>query len=106
VPAEATLEIAWQRALMVAKVNEAVGRVRRQFKKRGTKEKAPRDLSRQVREVLQRHPALAWDKALVQIASRDGNGKQARRKRCGRRSGRPRDKSVNRWPDHSRRNVS
>lgn len=82
VPAEATLEIAWQLALMVAKVNEAVGRARKQFKKRATKEqKAPRHLARRLREVLERHPALAWDKALVQIASRDGNGKQVRRKR-------------------------
>jgi hypothetical protein len=92
VPAEATLEIAWQRALMIAKMNEAVGRVRKQFKKRATKnvtkkQNAPRDLAKRLREVLERHPALAWDKALVQIASRDGKGKQARRKRFGQKVG-------------------
>jgi hypothetical protein len=61
---------------------EGTVRPRVDFKKRATKkQKAPLDLARQLRELLERHPALAWDKALVQIASRDGNGKQARRKR-------------------------
>jgi hypothetical protein len=81
VPDEATLGIAWQRALMIAQVNEAVDAVGKEFKNRKTKKrKAPRDLTKRLRDLLRRRPELPWDKALVQIAAGSGIGKKARRK--------------------------
>jgi hypothetical protein len=56
----------------IAKVNEAVEAVGKEFeKKRNRKKKAPEapsDLAEQLRELLDIHPELPWDKALVRIA--------------------------------------
>jgi predicted house-cleaning noncanonical NTP pyrophosphatase (MazG superfamily) len=73
IPDKQTLEVAWQRALLIAKMNEAVETVGKEFKKKRTKKrKAPGDLTKRVRELLDRHPELPWDKALVQIAASAG----------------------------------
>ena len=79
IPDEATLGIAWQRALMIAQVNEAVDAVGKEFKKKRKtkKRKAPRDLTKRLRDLLRRRPELPWDKALVQIAAGGGIGKKA-----------------------------
>jgi hypothetical protein len=67
---------------MIAKVNEAVDAVGKEFKQKhkAKKQKAPRDLAKLLRDMLCKRPELPWDKALVQIASCDGTGKNARRK--------------------------
>jgi hypothetical protein len=82
IPDSETLDVAWQRALMIAQVNEAVDKTGKEFKKKhkGKKQKAPRDLAKRLSDLLGRRPELPWDKALVQIASRDKSGKQAARR--------------------------
>jgi hypothetical protein len=73
IPDKKTLDVAWQRALMIAKVNEAVDAAVKEFKKRckAKKRKAPRDLAQQLRDLLGCHPELPWDKALVRLARRN-----------------------------------
>lgn len=72
IPDKDTLDIAWQRALMIAQVNEAVDKAGIEFKKKhkAKKQKAPRDLAKRLRELLGRSPELPWDKAVVRIAAR------------------------------------
>lgn len=82
IPDKETLDVAWQRALMIAQVNEAVDKAGKEFKKKHKtkKQKAPHDLAKRLRDLLSHRPELPWDKALVQIASRDKSGKQAARR--------------------------
>jgi len=71
VPDSETLDIAWQRALMIAKINEAIDAVGKEFKKKRKKKqkaKVPRDLAKRLCALLDIHPELPWDKALVRIA--------------------------------------
>jgi hypothetical protein len=71
IPDDETLDIAWQRALMIAKINEAIDAVGKEFKKKRKKKqkaKVPRDLAKRLRDLLDLHPELPWDKALVRIA--------------------------------------
>jgi hypothetical protein len=74
IPDDETLDIAWQRALMIAKINEAINAVGKEFEKKRERKKkakvpkAPSDLAERLRELLDIHPELPWDKALVRIA--------------------------------------
>jgi hypothetical protein len=72
IPEQATLVVAWKRSLMAAEVNEAVERVREQFRKERRTEPMPRDIEKHVRDVLRRHPELPWDAAVGLIASKRG----------------------------------
>lgn len=71
VPDRPTLEIAWRRAEMVAKVNAAVDAVMAQAGKDGSTRAVPRDLGKRLRELLDRRPELPWDEALVRIAAQE-----------------------------------
>jgi len=75
IPDKETLDVAWQRALMIAKVNEAVDKAAKEFKKKhkAKKRRAPRDLAKRLRDLLGCCPELPWDKGLVKIA-RDAGG--------------------------------
>lgn len=70
IPDSETLDVAWQRALMIAEVNDAVDKAGKEFKKKrkAKKQKAPSDLAKRLRTLLNTHPELPWDKALVRIA--------------------------------------
>jgi len=71
VPARPTLEIAWRRAQMVAKVNAAVDAVMANVGEDGSTRQIPRDLGKRLRELLDRRPELPWDEALVRIAAKE-----------------------------------
>jgi hypothetical protein len=58
---------------------------------------APRDLGKQVHELLRCNPELPWDAALLRIVASDGSGKQARRMTRGRRLGSRNRKAA--WPE-------
>jgi hypothetical protein len=89
IPDSETLDIAWQRALMIAKVNEAVEAVGKEFeKKRNRKKKAPEapsDLAELLRELFDTHPELPWDKALVRIAQDSAKPKAKAKAPLGRK---------------------
>lgn len=66
IPEKTTLEDAWRRAQVLAKVNAAVVKI----KTEPNTKPMPADLSKRLRKMLDDEPALSWDQALVRIAGR------------------------------------
>jgi hypothetical protein len=66
IPDKKTLEDAWRRAQVLAKVKAAVAKI----KTEPNTKLMPADLSKRLRKMLDDEPALSWDQALVRIAGR------------------------------------
>jgi hypothetical protein len=66
IPDKRTLEDAWRRARVLAKVKAAIVKIRTE----PNTQPMPADLGRRLRKLLHDEPALSWDQALSRIAAR------------------------------------